>query len=174
LTSLYTVLDVDKSATPEEIKRAYRKKVAEWHPDKHGGSKEATEKFQDIQHAYDVLSDAKRRSLHDLGMPDEDPASPRAKASPFGMGVARGFKSSGNVRVDLVATSTSLAELVVHNAKHGAIKNTLLVTLAITAMATAGWWGWFVAFAAIFSIGWSARSWIRVLAKSPMVTPGQK
>jgi curved DNA-binding protein CbpA len=172
--SPYATLGVSKTASIDEVKKAYRKKTLESHPDKHGNTPEATDRFREIQHAYDVLSDAKRRSLHDLGMPDEDPTSPRTRASPFGMGVSRGFKSSGDVRVDLVATSTSFAELVVHNVKNGIVKNTLIVALAITAAATAGWWGWLVALSALFAVGWSAKGWIRIFAKSPMVTPGTK
>lgn len=171
MSDLYAVLGItDTRCSDNEIKRAYRQKVAQWHPDKHGDSQEATEKFQRIQHAYDVLGDAKRRSLHDLGMLDEDPTSPSSSA--FGGNLGKGFKSSGDARVDLVATATSLGELVVHNIKHGAIKNSLVVVLVVTAVVTAGWWGWVLALLAAASMAWSMRGWFKILAKSPIVTPG--
>jgi len=171
LRDLYAVLDItDTRCSADEIKRAYRKKVAEWHPDKHGDSKEATENFQRIQHAYDVLSDAKRRSMHDLGMPDQDPMSP--SSSPFGANLGKGFKSSGSVRGDLVATATSLGEIVVHNVKHGIVKNSLLLALCVTVVVTAGWWGWVLTLLAVASMVGSLRGWLRILAKSPIVTPG--
>lgn len=165
MSNLYATLGLDRNAQADEIKRAYRKKTVEWHPDKHGGSEEATEKFQEIQHAYDVLSDAKRRAMYDLGMPDPSDAPQRQWGDRFG------FKSTGDVRQDLVVTSASFAELVVHNVRNGAVKNSLLAVLGVTAAATAGWWGWVLAILAGASIFWSAKSWIRVIAKSPMVTP---
>jgi len=64
---LYEVLGVSKSASIDEIKKAYRKKAFEWHPDKHEGEKrdEAQEKFKDIARAHEVLSDPKNRDLYD-------------------------------------------------------------------------------------------------------------
>ncbi len=61
----YEVLGVAKTATPEEIKKAYRKKAIQYHPDKNPGNKEAEEKFKEAAEAYDVLSDAKKRQLYD-------------------------------------------------------------------------------------------------------------
>jgi len=56
----YEILEVNKNATPEEIKRAYRKLALQHHPDK-GGSKE---KFQELGNAYEVLSDPNRRAQY--------------------------------------------------------------------------------------------------------------
>ena len=61
----YEVLGVDKNATPEQIKKAYRKKAIQYHPDKNPGDKEAEEKFKEAAEAYDVLSDEKKRQLYD-------------------------------------------------------------------------------------------------------------
>lgn len=61
----YEVLGVSKTATAEEIKKAYRKKAIQYHPDKNPGDKEAEEKFKEAAEAYDVLSDAKKRQLYD-------------------------------------------------------------------------------------------------------------
>lgn len=61
----YEVLGVEKNATPEQIKKAYRKKAIQYHPDKNPGDKEAEEKFKEAAEAYDVLSDEKKRRLYD-------------------------------------------------------------------------------------------------------------
>lgn len=57
----YKILGVDRNASQEEIKKAYRQKVKEWHPDRHRENKEEAErKFKEIQEAYEVLSDPKK------------------------------------------------------------------------------------------------------------------
>jgi len=61
----YEVLGVSKNATAEEIKKAYRKKAIQYHPDKNPGDKEAEEKFKEAAEAYDVLSDADKRARYD-------------------------------------------------------------------------------------------------------------
>jgi curved DNA-binding protein len=62
---LYSVLGVAKSAEPDTIKKAYRKLAAQLHPDKNPGNKKAEERFKKVNHAYDVLGDAKKRKLYD-------------------------------------------------------------------------------------------------------------
>lgn len=59
------VLGVAKNATAEEIKKAYRKKAIQYHPDKNPGNKEAEEKFKEAAEAYEVLSDADKRARYD-------------------------------------------------------------------------------------------------------------
>ncbi|MEU6739578.1 molecular chaperone DnaJ [Streptosporangium sandarakinum] len=61
----YAVLGVPKTATAEEIKKAYRKLARQYHPDANQGNKETEEKFKDVSEAYDVLSDTKRRKEYD-------------------------------------------------------------------------------------------------------------
>ncbi|HRU14467.1 MAG TPA: molecular chaperone DnaJ [Anaerohalosphaeraceae bacterium] len=61
----YEVLGVEKTATPEEIKRAYRKKAIQYHPDKNPGDKEAEAKFKECAEAYEVLSDPEKRKRYD-------------------------------------------------------------------------------------------------------------
>jgi molecular chaperone DnaJ len=61
----YEILEVSKTATPEEIKKAYRKKAIQYHPDKNPGDKAAEEKFKEAAEAYEVLSDANKRSRYD-------------------------------------------------------------------------------------------------------------
>jgi len=62
---LYEVLGVSKTATDAEIKSAYRKLAMQWHPDKHKGDKDVEQKFKEINVAYEVLSDKKKRQQYD-------------------------------------------------------------------------------------------------------------
>lgn len=61
----YEVLEVTRSATFEEIKKAYRKKAIQYHPDKNPGDKEAEEKFKEAAEAYEILSDEQKRAKYD-------------------------------------------------------------------------------------------------------------
>lgn len=88
----YDILGVSKSATPDEIKKAYRKAALEWHPDRHKDDKEnAEKKFKEINEAYQVLSDPQKKSAYDQ--------YGHAAFNPGGMGggnpFAGGFGSQG-------------------------------------------------------------------------------
>lgn len=61
----YEVLGVDKKASADEIKKAYRKKAIQYHPDRNPGDKEAEEKFKEAAEAYDVLSNSEKRARYD-------------------------------------------------------------------------------------------------------------
>src|SRR5215467_10549712 len=61
----YEVLGVDRKASADEIKKAYRKLARKHHPDVNPGDKKAEAKFKEAQEAYDILSDAEKRSLYD-------------------------------------------------------------------------------------------------------------
>ncbi|MBO7578990.1 MAG: molecular chaperone DnaJ [Prevotella sp.] len=61
----YEVLGVDKNASEEDIKKAYRKIAIKYHPDRNPGSKEAEEKFKEAAEAYDVLHDPQKRQQYD-------------------------------------------------------------------------------------------------------------
>lgn len=70
MKNYYETLGVNKNASPQEIKKAYIKLSLEWHPDKNKNQC-ATEKFQEISAAYQVLSDSSKRELYDSGRLDQ-------------------------------------------------------------------------------------------------------
>lgn len=76
---LYATLGVAKGASPEEIKKAHRKLVRQYHPDRNPGDAAAEERFKEVQAAYDVLGDAEKRQHYDRG------------TGPFAAGPGGGF-----------------------------------------------------------------------------------
>lgn len=88
----YDILEVTKSASADEIKKAYRKQALEWHPDRHKDDKEAAERrFKEINEAYQVLSDREKRSAYDqFGHSAFSPGG-----SPGGFGGAGPFAQTG-------------------------------------------------------------------------------
>jgi molecular chaperone DnaJ len=85
----YATLGVKKTATPEEIRKAFRKAARKYHPDVNPGDKRAEEKFKEISEANDVLSDEKKRKVYDqLGFYSDqiDPAQAEAYARQHGAG----------------------------------------------------------------------------------------
>ena len=62
----YKILEVSKTSSAEDIKKAYRKLALKWHPDKNPDNQEAaTKKFKELSEAYEVLSDEKKRRIYD-------------------------------------------------------------------------------------------------------------
>lgn len=86
----YEVLGVSKSASAADIKRAYRKQALQWHPDRNK-SADANEKFKEINKAYEVLSDPKKKEVYDqYGEAAFKPGGGFAGQGPFGGGTQSG------------------------------------------------------------------------------------
>ena len=65
MADYYEILEIAKSASQEDIKKAYRKKALMYHPDRNQGNADAEKKFKEISEAYEVLSDPKKREIYD-------------------------------------------------------------------------------------------------------------
>ncbi len=90
---LYEVLGVSRGASSEEIKKAYRKLARKYHPDQNPDDPKAEDRFKEISHAYDVLSDDEKRKQYDLG--------PQAFGTGGSGGAGAGFDPSGFDFADL-------------------------------------------------------------------------
>ena len=94
-SDLYATLGVSRTASAEEIKKAYRKLARRHHPDANPGDKEAEERFKEVQNAYDVLSDADKRKQYDMfgaGGPQMGGAGPGGvRFEQFDLGDLGGF-----------------------------------------------------------------------------------
>jgi molecular chaperone DnaJ len=93
----YQVLGVKKDAKADEIKKSYRRLARKFHPDVNPNDKASEDKFKEVQEAYDVLSDEKKRKVFDrFGYYNDnlDPDSPFASGAGAGAG-APGFDFSG-------------------------------------------------------------------------------
>jgi molecular chaperone DnaJ len=103
----YKTLGVSEGATPEELKKAYRKLAKKYHPDVTGGDKAKEARFKDISQAYDVLSDEKKRQEYDLSRKNPFAGAAGGQAGPEGFGGFPGFgggrgrRSGARVNVDL-------------------------------------------------------------------------
>src|ERR1700686_2572837 len=97
----YATLGVEKKATPEEIKKAYRKLARKYHPDRNPNDKSAEARFKEISQAHDVLGDPDKRKQYDSG------------AGPFaaGAGVDGGFGAFGNFDFDASSMGDILSNL---------------------------------------------------------------
>ena len=91
----YEVLGVDKNATEDDIKRAYRRKAKECHPDLHPNDKEAEARFKELNEANEVLSDANKRARYDQFGFEDPMAGMGGGGNPFG-----GFDFGGKFFTD--------------------------------------------------------------------------
>ena len=101
-TDLYKVLGVDKKASADEIKKAHRKLVRQYHPDRNPGDESAEQRFKEVQAAYDVLSDPEKRKHYDRG------TGPFAAGAPGGFSPAD-FGSFSDILTNLFGQATSAA-----------------------------------------------------------------
>jgi molecular chaperone DnaJ len=93
----YEVLGVRRDASPEEIKSAFKRLAAQWHPDRNQGDPSAHERFKELNLAYQVLSDDNRRTLYNrLGHRAEEPGSPFGAGGPF----AGGYVDISDIAID--------------------------------------------------------------------------
>src|SRR4030088_600850 len=97
----YKTLEVDKKASPEEIKKAYRKLARKYHPDRNPDDKSAEARFKEVSQAYDVLGDPEKRKQYDSG------------SGPFaaGAGPGGGFGGFGNFDFDASSMGDILSNL---------------------------------------------------------------
>src|SRR5437016_6634898 len=65
MADYYAVLGVERAASDDDVKKAYRKLAMTYHPDRNNGSREAEERFKELTEAYDVLRDPQKRAAYD-------------------------------------------------------------------------------------------------------------
>lgn len=130
----YEILGVARTATADEIKKAYRALSKQWHPDKHKGEKAAEEKYKKINQAYELLSDPKKRQMYDQYGSAEGPTFGGA---PFGRGFEAftGFEdlfatffgggSQGSGRVDVQGHDIEVALTIALPEAYSGLKKTV-------------------------------------------------
>ncbi len=98
----YEVLGVNRDASDEDIKKAYRKLAMKWHPDRNPDNPKAEERFKEAKEAYEILTDAQKRPLYDqFGHAGVDPAAAGAGAAGAGAGFGNFADAFGDIFSDI-------------------------------------------------------------------------
>ncbi|KAG1759195.1 hypothetical protein EDD22DRAFT_806799 [Suillus occidentalis] len=104
----YKLLGISRDASEDEIKKAYKKMALKWHPDRNGGSEEASKKFKEISEAFEVLSDKNKRTIYDqVGEEGLKGGGPTPGAGFPGFAGGSGFSSSSGFPGGATFTFTS-------------------------------------------------------------------
>nr|KAF6450027.1 DnaJ heat shock protein family (Hsp40) member B2 [Molossus molossus] len=116
MASYYEILDVPRSASADDIKKAYRRKALQWHPDKNPDNKEFAErKFKEVAEAYEVLSDKHKREIYDRygreGLTGAGTGPSRAEAGSGGPGFTFTFRSPEEVFREFFGSGDPFSEL---------------------------------------------------------------
>src|SRR5919108_1914864 len=91
----YSVLGVDRKASADEIKKAYRKLARQYHPDRNPDDAKAEERFKEIQAAYDIVGDPDKRKQYDRGGIFFGGGGPPGAGAGTGQGGFGGFDAGG-------------------------------------------------------------------------------
>ena len=97
----YKILGVERKASEEDIRKAYRKLAMQYHPDRNPNDKQAEERFKEINEAYQVLSDSKKRAHYDRLGSDYSTWQRRGAPGDFDWGRYGGFPGGTGTRVDI-------------------------------------------------------------------------
>ncbi|TQR41794.1 J domain-containing protein [Paenibacillus popilliae] len=102
MTNYYELLGVQRHASPEELKKAYRRLAKQYHPDVNGGSSEAEQRFKQIHEAYAVLQDEAARKAYDdkLGGMERDSGRNHQSTHSRGRNAASGEAAGGRANFD--------------------------------------------------------------------------
>ncbi|XP_068667545.1 uncharacterized protein [Aristolochia californica] len=126
----YKILQVDRNARENDLKKAYRKLAMKWHPDKNPNNKKESEaKFKQISEAYDVLSDPQKRAVYDQfgeeGLKGQVPPPGSTSAGPFG-GIPNMFKfnprSADDIFSEFFGFSTPFGRMGDMGGAHGSAR----------------------------------------------------
>jgi DnaJ-class molecular chaperone len=97
MRDLYSIIGVEKNASDDDIKKAYRKLAKKLHPDMNPGNKEIEKKFKELSLAYDILGDEQKRKKYDRGLIDDQGND---RAAGFNYRPGRGGQTRGSERAD--------------------------------------------------------------------------